>query len=116
MSLLQYMKNTTLDNQDIVVKDNRIKQLDAIVQEVKQSEEWEAVRMNIYETGKDNGREEGIEIKLIELVCKKLRKGKPVEVIADELEETVEKIQAICDVAAKYAPDYDEEEVCKAYL
>ena len=39
VSLLQYMKNTTLDNPDIVVKDERITELDQIVTEVKQSEE-----------------------------------------------------------------------------
>ncbi|MDE6607837.1 MAG: hypothetical protein K2K54_08800 [Lachnospiraceae bacterium] len=40
VSLLQYMKNTTLDNPDIVVKDERIVELDRIVSEVKQTEEW----------------------------------------------------------------------------
>ena len=44
VSLLQYMKNTTLNNPDIVVKDERITELDQIVTEVKQSEEWEAVK------------------------------------------------------------------------
>lgn len=39
VSLLQYMKNTTLDNPDIKVKDKRIERLDRIVKEVKQSEE-----------------------------------------------------------------------------
>ena len=39
VSLLQYMKNTTLNNPDIVVKDERITELDQIVTEVKQSEE-----------------------------------------------------------------------------
>lgn len=64
VSLLQYMKNTTLDNPDILIKDKRIKKLDRIVKEVKQSEEWEAVRMNILEIGiekgKKDGKEEGI--------------------------------------------------------
>lgn len=44
VSLLQYMKNTTLNNPDITVRDERILNLDKIVTEVKQSEEWEAVR------------------------------------------------------------------------
>ncbi len=61
VSLLQYMKNTTLDNPNIIVKDERIVELDQIVSEVKQSEEWEAVKMNILEIGIQHGIEQGIE-------------------------------------------------------
>ena len=61
VSLLQYMKNTTLNNPDILVKDKRIKGLDRIVQEVRQSEEWEAVKMNILEIGIEKGLKKGIE-------------------------------------------------------
>ena len=60
VSLLQYMKNTTLDNPDIVVKDERIVELDRIVSEVKQTEEWEAVKMNILEIGIAKGEEIGM--------------------------------------------------------
>ncbi|MBD5457794.1 MAG: Rpn family recombination-promoting nuclease/putative transposase [Lachnospiraceae bacterium] len=61
ISLLQYMKHTTLDNKNITVKDKRILDLDRIVGEVKQSEEWEAVEMNIFEIGVTHGEERGIE-------------------------------------------------------
>lgn len=61
ISLLQYMKNTTLNNPDIIVKDERILDLDRIVEEVKQSEEWEAVKMNLLEIGIEKGIEKGIE-------------------------------------------------------
>ena len=61
VSLLQYMKYTTLDNEDVTEKDNRILDLDKIVREVKQSEEWEAVEMNIFEIGVEHGKELGIE-------------------------------------------------------
>lgn len=60
ISLLQYMKNTTLDNPDILVTDERIVDLDRIVTEVKQSEEWEALQMNILEIGINKGREQGL--------------------------------------------------------
>lgn len=59
VSLLQYMKHTTLENPDIVVKDGRILELDRIVSEVKETEEWEAVQMNLLEIGIERGREEG---------------------------------------------------------
>lgn len=45
ISLLQYMKNTTIDNPEVKIKDKRIITLDEIVNEVKQSEEWEAVKV-----------------------------------------------------------------------
>ena len=61
ISLLQYMKHTTLDNENITIKDKRILDLDRIVGEVKQSEEWEAVEMNIFELGVAHGEERGIE-------------------------------------------------------
>lgn len=61
ISLLQYMKDTTLDNPGILVKDPRILQLDKIVNEVKESEEWEAVQMNIFEIGVSYGEERGEE-------------------------------------------------------
>lgn len=61
VSLLQYMRNTTLDNPDILVRDERILELDRIVGEVKQSEEWEAVKMNILEIGLQQGMERGLE-------------------------------------------------------
>lgn len=44
VSMLQYMKDTTLDNPEIQVKDERIIELDRIVSEVKASEEWEVVQ------------------------------------------------------------------------
>ena len=62
ISLLQYMKNTTLNNPEIIVRDERIVDLDRIVGEVKQSEEWEAVKMNILEIGLEAGRKEGLRI------------------------------------------------------
>ena len=65
VSLLQYMKNSTLSNPEITVLDERICKLDAIVTEVKQSEEWEDAQMSILSTGIDIGRrvghEEGLE-------------------------------------------------------
>ena len=53
------MKNTTLNNPDIVVKDERITELDQIVTEVKQSEEWEAVKVSLLSVGIGIGKEEG---------------------------------------------------------
>ena len=103
VSLLQYMKNTRLDNPEITVKDDRIVRLDEIVQEVKQSEEWEAVKMNLIEIGEARGEK----MKLISQVCKKLDRGTSPEVIAEALEEDLDVIERICEAAKEFAPEYD---------
>lgn len=64
VSMLQYMRNTSLDNPEIKVRDERIVELDRIVSEVKESEEWEAVQMNILEIGISQGENR----KLVSLV------------------------------------------------
>ena len=65
--------------------------------------------------GLTQGRTQGEDRKLIELVCKKLKKEKTPNTIASELEEDLEKIQSICEVAAPFAPDYAFDEVYKAW-
>ena len=65
ISLLQYMKDTRIENPNILVKDSRILELDDIVQEVKASEEWEAVKMNILEIGIEKGTERGTAKQLV---------------------------------------------------
>lgn len=59
VSLLQYMKDTRLDNPNISIMDERILKLAEIVDEVKQSEEWEEMKMSILSIGIEKGREEG---------------------------------------------------------
>ena len=49
----------------------------------------------------------GIELNLISLVMKKLQKGKDVKQIADELEETVERIGEIIDAVEACDADAD---------
>ena len=57
------------------------------------------------------GIEQGGNIKLIELVQRKLRKGKTPEVIAKELEESLEKIEQICATVEKCGLDADPQEI-----
>ena len=61
ISLLRYMKDTRLENPEILIKDERIIELDEIVREVKESEEWEEVRMNIMEIAMEKGMQYGME-------------------------------------------------------
>lgn len=111
ISLLQYMKDTRLDNPEIEAEDERLIKLNQIVSEVKESEEWEAVQMNILEVGIQKGLEQGEQKKIVTQVCKKIAKGYTVDEIADMLEEEPSVIQPIYDIAKKYQPDYDIEQI-----
>ena len=61
VSLLQYIKETDINNPCVTSKDERLLRLDKIVNEVKQSEEWEETSMSIYGKGRQEGRQEGIQ-------------------------------------------------------
>lgn len=76
----------------------------------------EMLREDALMEGRAEGRAEGRQQTIIMQVCKKLKKGKNVEQIAEALEEEVSYIERIYQVAQKYAPDYDEEKVYKEIL
>ena len=63
------------------------------------------------EQGRTEGRSEGVlvgeEQLLFRLICTKLKKGKKPEVIAEELEEDLPRVKAICEAAAAFVPEYD---------
>ena len=62
--------------------------------------------------GRTIGSIEGANRKIISQICRKLAKNKSAQIIAEELEEDdVEYIQHICEVAEKYAPDYDADRI-----
>lgn len=61
------------------------------------------------------GKMEGKDWMLVEQVCKKLKKDKTVETIAEELEVEQEKIQSICEAAKACAPEFDCEKVYQAW-
>ncbi|MCM1287293.1 MAG: hypothetical protein NC240_03205 [Clostridium sp.] len=63
----------------------------------------------------EDGREDGKTRTLITQACRKLRKSKEADVIAEELEEDIEVISEICKAAESYAPEYNEELVYEAY-
>lgn len=67
-----------------------------------------------FEEGKKQGIEQGTDRHLIEQICKKLSKGKDTETIADEVEEDLDVVQTICNVAGSYAPDYDLDAIYNA--
>lgn len=121
ISMLQYMKETRIDNPEILVQDPRILELDRIVTEVKESEEWEAVKMNLLEFGIERGKEIGMSkgkadgelLKLLSITRKKLNKGCQVHEIADALEESEETILPIAELIKQYPDASDEELLAK---
>ena len=66
------------------------------------------------ERGLEQGLTQGQELKLISLICKKLKKDKSIEQIAEELEEEISVIELICKVASDFAPEYDVHEIYQA--
>ena len=103
VSLLQYMKRTDIENPEIIVKDKRLLELNQIVTEVKESEEWEAVKMDILDVGIMKGREQGREqgrlegIEAIVETCQELGASK---------EETLEKIVKKFSLSEEKAKEY----------
>lgn len=102
VSLLQYMKDTRIDNPEIVVKDKRIVALDKIVTEVKESEEWEAVQMNILDIGIQQGIQEGKRQGMAAVVktCQELKATK---------EYTIEKLREEFEISEEEALKYMKE-------
>ncbi|MBO5293403.1 MAG: Rpn family recombination-promoting nuclease/putative transposase [Lachnospiraceae bacterium] len=124
--MLKYMEKSTAEN----AKGATLQKIHTMVEEIKRDEEvgvsymksWEREEM-IRQEGIQEGIREGIQAgktegeihKLIEQICKKLRKGKNVEEIAEALEEDEEEIKSMCHIAAEYAPEFDCDEVYEAY-
>ena len=56
---------------------------------------------------------EGMQERLIQMVCKKLMKNKPAMTIADELEEDLSEVERIIE-AQKRVGSYDAAQICGA--
>ena len=66
--------------------------------------------------GREEGRSEGENRKLISLVCRKLIKHRSAEQIAEALEEDPVLIAKIVAAAEQCAPDYDEDKVYEVLM
>lgn len=73
-----------------------------------------------YEEGFEDGELAGIERgelkKMVQLVCRKLAKGKTSEVIAEELEDDAGIVERICSVIRDAGGVEDVEKVCDILL
>lgn len=115
---LHYIEDST-DVTANAAKSERVKRVHGRVSEVKLNEEIGVKYMQAWEEKyceHQEGREKGRIETLINLVCKKWNKGFTFPEIADLLEEKESVIQEICDIAARYAPEYDIERITDEYL
>ena len=81
---------------------------------VKYMQRWEEIAYARQEgrlEGRQDGKTEGETLKLIKLICKKMKKGKNPAEIAEDLEEEIESILPIYDLAMESAPEYDCEKI-----
>ena len=100
-----------------------LREIESMVNHVKKDRKAGIDYMKYYEEQamiRRMGVNRGVEIGRIEVVVsqimKKLRKGYSPEQISEALEENLENVQEICEIAQKYAPDYNEAEICREIL
>ena len=96
--------------------DERLRHLHGKVKEIKSNREIGVSYMKmetrdrmIREDARGQGRTEGINLQLITLIQKKLRKGKPLEQIADELEDDVNAIRSLYELVRENTDKSAEE-------
>ncbi len=93
------------------------KRLESEMDKTRKNEDWRKEYMSLYvrdqimfnrgkHEGLELGRHEGSIQKLIELLVKKVKKNKSLQVIADELEVDVNEIKDLLEIVKKHAPDY----------
>lgn len=116
VSLLQYMKKSELDNPEIVVRDERILNLNRIVEEVKASEEWEDVRMSIYSVGVEDGIEQGEYQAMLEMILRLLKeKGRVSATLEKKIRDEADKerLYVLVKLAAKVSSVKEFEKLMK---
>ena len=70
-----------------------------------------ANKLDYLSAAKRSGLAEGYEQHLITQICKKLVRGLSADQIAPEVEEDPARVATICNIAKKYAPEYDVERI-----
>ncbi len=80
----------------------------------------ELEKRDSFEEGLSAGREEGMSVgqvkQLITLIAAKIRKGKSISEIADDLETDISAIRFMYDIIIKYSPDYNVDDILEAVL
>lgn len=113
VELLHYIEYTPRDWQ---YESPRVREIQERVNRIKMNHEIGVKYMKLWQMleiadAKWEGKAEGNMQRLISQICKKLKKGNTIEEIADALEERVDLIKEICDIAHSCYPNYDSEQV-----
>ena len=114
-AFLKFFEKTREEN----VVNEDLREIENMVNHVKKDRKAGIDYMKYYEEQamiKREGIKEGQLSLLISIVIKKMRKLETTEQIAEELEENLALIQRICEIARKYAPNYEEAAICKEML
>lgn len=117
LDFMTYLTSST-DEMAEKTKSKRIKMLHDNVRKIRISEKLGVKYMQRWEEleyARQDGKNEGEMLKLIQLVCKKMRRKKSILEIAEDLEEEIQMIQPVYELAQNFAPDYDYEKVSKEY-
>ena len=103
-----------VDSKDENATDENLQRLNGMLKRLKANKRVGEQYMHTW-MREQHIREEGAEEKVLSQICRKLRKGKSLEQIADELEEDISDIEPLYEVAQTFAPNYNEEQVFEAY-
>ena len=109
-------------NEDILTdffKEHRVEVTRQAMLDFTFERQLELERRDRYEEGMKDGIAQGITAgskkHLLALICRKLKKNKSLENIAEELEEDISVVEPLYIFAQGFAPDYNEEQVFEAY-
>ena len=63
---------------------------------------------------RQEGFDEGFDLRLINQICRKIKKNLDIKRIANDLEEEIPAIQRIYDTALLFSPEFDEKKIYQA--
>lgn len=102
------------------LKEQRAEVIAMSIFEYDEEAELKKLRASERRHGEKCGEARGIKLgenRIIMIkICKKLQKSYTISKIAEELEEPEEKIERLCRVAERYAPEYDVEKICSEVM
>ena len=82
-----------------------------ILAEEAKEEGREKGRQEGREEGREEGKKEGEKLAKINLVIKKVKRGKPLSIIASELEEEEDDMKPMYDAVTSSAPEYNIDDI-----
>lgn len=87
-----------------------------LLTEYNEAEVMELFKEDGRKEGKEEGREEGRDKLLISQIHKKLERGRQPQIIADEVEESLETVNEIIEAIESLGDEeYDEQKVLQAW-